>query len=63
LYGCKTWSFTLREKNTGWGAGLKKIVRPRNEEAAGEWRKLHSEELHSFYSSPNVRIIVSKRMI
>jgi len=55
--------FHIKGKKHRLGSGAKKIVRPRKEEAAGEWRKLHSEELHSFYSSPNVRIIVSKRMI
>jgi hypothetical protein len=28
----------------------------------GEWRKLHSEELHNFYSSPDIRQIKSRRM-
>jgi hypothetical protein len=28
----------------------------------GDWRKLHDEELHGLYSSPNIRIIKSKRM-
>ena len=29
----------------------------------GEWRKLHNEELHSFYHSPNiVRMIKSRRL-
>jgi hypothetical protein len=29
----------------------------------GEWRKLHNEELHDFYSSPNIiRIIKAMRL-
>jgi hypothetical protein len=29
----------------------------------GDWRKLHNEELHNFYSSPNIiRMIKSRRM-
>jgi hypothetical protein len=29
----------------------------------GEWRKLHNEELHDFYSSPRIiRIIKARRM-
>ena len=30
----------------------------------GEWRRLHNEELNSFYCSPNtLRVIKSKRLI
>jgi hypothetical protein len=32
-------------------------------EVTGEWRKLHSEELHDLYSSPStIRIIKARRM-
>jgi hypothetical protein len=27
---------------------------PKREEVAGVWRRLHSEELHNLYTSPNV---------
>jgi hypothetical protein len=41
---------------------LRKIFGPKREED-GSWRKLHNDELHNLYSSPNiVRVIKSKRM-
>jgi hypothetical protein len=42
---------------------LRRIFGPRRDEVTGEWRKLHNEELHNFYSSPNIiRMIKSRRM-
>jgi len=42
---------------------LRRIFGPRRDEVTGEWRKLHSEELHNLYSSPNIiRQIKSRRM-
>jgi hypothetical protein len=42
---------------------LRKIFGPKREED-GSWRKLHNDELHSLYSSPNiVRVIKSRRMM
>jgi hypothetical protein len=41
---------------------LRRIFGPKSEED-GSWRKLHNDELHSLYSSPNiVRVIKSRRM-
>jgi hypothetical protein len=41
---------------------LRKIFGPKREED-GSWRKLHNDELHSLYSSPNiVRLIKSRRI-
>jgi hypothetical protein len=33
---------------------LRGIFGPKRDEVTGEWRKLHSEELHKLYSSPNI---------
>jgi hypothetical protein len=42
---------------------LRRIFGPKRDEVTGEWRKLHNEELHILYSSPNIiRQIKSRRM-
>jgi hypothetical protein len=42
---------------------LRRIFGPKRDEVTGDWRKLHNEELHNFYSSPNIiRMIKSRRM-
>jgi hypothetical protein len=65
LYGCETWSLTLREEHrlrVCENRVLRRIFGPKREED-GLWRKLHDDELHSLYSSPNiVRVIKSRRM-
>jgi hypothetical protein len=41
---------------------LRRISEPKREEDIS-WRKLHNDELHNLYSSPNiVRVIKSRRM-
>jgi hypothetical protein len=41
---------------------LRRIFGPKRDEVTGEWMKLHNEELHNLYSSPNViRQIKSRR--
>jgi hypothetical protein len=42
---------------------LRRIFGPKRDEVTGEWRKLHNEELHIMYYSPNIiRQITSRRM-
>jgi hypothetical protein len=64
LYGCETWSLTLREEYRLFeNRVLKRIFGPKRDEVTGDWRKLHNEELHNLYSSPNIiRMIKSRRM-
>jgi hypothetical protein len=42
---------------------LRRIFGPKRDEATGEWRKLHNEELHVLYTSPSIiRIMKLRRM-
>jgi hypothetical protein len=42
---------------------LRRIFGPKRDEVTGEWRKLHSEDLHNLYSSSSIiRIIKPRRM-
>jgi hypothetical protein len=66
LYGCETWSLTLREEHrlrVFENSVLRRIFGPKREEATGEWRKLHNEELHNMYSSPDIiKEVKARRM-
>ena len=66
LYGCETWSLTLREERrlrVFENRVLRKVFGPKRDEVTGEWRKLHNEELNDQYSLPNiVRVVKSRRM-
>ena len=65
LYGCETWSLTLREERklrVFENMVLRRIFGPRRGEVTGEWRRLHNEELNDLYCSPNiVRVIKSRK--
>jgi hypothetical protein len=60
LYSCETWSLTLKYKYRIMlfeNRILKRIFGPERD-GNGEWGRLHNEELHSLYPSPNlVRVI------
>jgi hypothetical protein len=66
LCGCETLSITLREGHrlrVFENRVLRGIFGPKGDEVTGEWRKLHSGDLHDLYSSPDIiRQIKSRRM-
>jgi hypothetical protein len=56
LYGCGTWSLTLREERrlrVLENSVLRRIFGHKRDKD-GSWRKLHNDELHNLYSSPNI---------
>ena len=65
LYGCETWSLTLREERrlrVFENRVLRRVFGPKMDEVTGEWRKLHNE-LRDLYSLPSiVRMVKSRRM-
>jgi hypothetical protein len=66
LYGCETWSLTLRKEHrlrVFENRVQRGIFGPKRDEVTGEWRKLHSGELHNVYSLPDIiRQVKSRRM-
>jgi hypothetical protein len=66
LYGCETWSLALREEHrlrVFENRLLRRIFGQKRNEVTGDWRKLHNDELHNVYSSPNIiRMTKSGRM-
>jgi hypothetical protein len=66
LYGCETWSLTVREEHKlrmFENRVLRRMFGPKRDRVTGGWRELHNEELHNLCSSPSIiRIIKSRRM-
>jgi hypothetical protein len=66
LYGCDTWSLTLREEHrlrVFENRVLRRILGPKRDEVTEEWRKLYNEELNDLYPSQNIFwVIKSRRM-
>jgi hypothetical protein len=65
LYGCETWSLTLREEHrlrAFKNSVLRRIFGPRSNEVTEGWRKLHNQELHDLYSLPSIIRIIKSSM-
>jgi hypothetical protein len=65
LYGCETWSLTLKvehRQRVFANRALARVFGRKRDNMTGGWRKLHNEGLHDLYSSPSIiRIIKSRR--
>ena len=62
VYGCETWSLTLREERklrVFESRLLRRIFGPKRDEVTGKCRKLHNEELHDLYCSPNIDRVIN----
>ena len=61
LFGCETWSLTLREEcrlRVFENRVLRRIFGPKRDKVRGEWNKLHNEELNGLYSLPSVVLVI-----
>ena len=66
LYGCETWSLTMREERrlrVFENRVLRRIFGPKRDGLTGEWRKLHNEELKDLYSSPDIVRVTKLRIM
>jgi hypothetical protein len=65
LCGFETWSLTgMKEHRLRLCENrvLRRIFGPKGEDVVGGWRRLHNEELHNLYASPNIiRVIKSRK--
>jgi hypothetical protein len=66
LYGCDTSSLILRQEHrlrVFENSFVRRIFLPQRDDVTGEWRKLHNEEHHDLYLSPDsMKQIESRRM-
>jgi hypothetical protein len=66
MYGYETWSLALREEHrlrVFKNSVLRKIFGSKRDEAMEVWRKLHNEEVHNLYSSPDIIRMIKSRWV
>jgi hypothetical protein len=57
LYGCESWSLTLREEHrlrVFENGVLRRIFGVKRDEVTVGWRKLRNEEISNLYFTPNI---------
>jgi hypothetical protein len=63
LCGSETWSHTKEHILRAFeNTVLRRIFGPKREEVAGGWTRLHNEELHNLYTSPNIIRVITARV-
>ena len=65
LYGCETWSVSLREEHRLMvfeNMVLRKIFGPKRDEARGHWRRLHKDGLYGLHFSPNIIRVINQEV-
>jgi hypothetical protein len=65
LYGYGTWSLTLRKEyrlRVSDNRVLRRIFGPKRKVVEEGWRRLHNQELHTLYASPNIMRVIKSRM-
>jgi len=66
LYGCETWSLTLKEERRLMlfeNKVLRRIFGPKRVDVTGEWRELHHEELIDLYSASSIIRVMKSRIM
>jgi hypothetical protein len=65
-YGCEAWSLAQMEEHrlrVLENRVLRRIFGPKGEGVVGSWRRLHIEELHNLYTSPDIVPMIKSRMM
>jgi len=66
LFGCETWSLTLRQVRRLRVFKLRVLTRifgPKRDEVTGEWGKLYNEKFYDLYCSHNIFRVNKSRKI
>jgi hypothetical protein len=66
LYGCETWSLTLREEcrlRVFEHRVLRRLSGPKRDEVTGDCRRLRNKELYILYSLPNIIEAIKSRKL